>query len=170
MQFLNSYGKLEITQNNDGTINVIFPRESVDNQLFFLNPILPARYLTNQKLQYYQHQFASNPITSACAKLKSQTTDKDSIIFDLTNCNKYFPQILQVKQFENNTLLQSYITQNPTTIDYVVDGQEPNLTQYGITSTQAIISYFHVNTISDSTRHQLALLFKSVLSLKETKL
>ena len=103
MQFLNSYSKLEITQNNDGTITVIFPRESVDNQLFFLNPILPAHHLTNQKLQYYQNQFASNPITSACARLKPQTTDKDSIIFDLTDCSEYIPQILQVKQFNNNT-------------------------------------------------------------------
>ena len=95
--------KLEITQGNDGTINVTFPRESIDNQLFFLNPILPAHHLTNQKLNYYQNQFASNPVTSACAKLKPQATDKDSIIFDLANCDEYAPQILQVKQFSNNT-------------------------------------------------------------------
>ena len=170
MQFLNSYSKLEITQGNDGTIDVTFPRESIDNQLFFLNPILPAHHLTNQKLNYYQNQFASNPVTSACAKLKPQATDKDSIIFDLANCDEYAPQILQVKQFSNNTWLQSYIKKNPKTIDYVVDGQDPNLTQYGVASTQAIISYFHVNTISDSTRHQLALLFNNVLSLKETNL
>jgi hypothetical protein len=103
MPFLNSYSKLEITQNDDGTINVVFPRESVDNQLFFLNPILPAHHLTSQKINYYQTQFASNPITSACATLKPQTTDKDSVIFDLTNCDGYTPQILQVKQFESNT-------------------------------------------------------------------
>ncbi len=170
MPFLNSYSKLEITQNNDGTIDVVFPRESVDNQLFFLNPILPAHHLTNQKLQYYQHQFASNPVTSACATLKPQTTDKDSVIFDLTNCDEYTPQILQVKQFDSNTWLQSYMQKNPKLIDYVIDGQDSHLTQYGIASTQAIISYFHVNTISDSTRRQLALLFNNVLNLKETDL
>jgi hypothetical protein len=103
MQFLNSYSKLEISQNDDGSITVIFPRESVDNQLFFLNPILPAHYLTSQTLSYYQSHFATNPITSACATLKPQTTDKDSIIFDLSNCGEYTPQILQIKQFETNT-------------------------------------------------------------------
>jgi hypothetical protein len=103
LSFLDSYSKLEITQNDDGSITIVFPRESVDNQLFFLNPILPAHHLTNKALSYYQSQFAANPITSACSTLKPQTTDKDSIIFDLTACKDYTPQILQIKQFDNNT-------------------------------------------------------------------
>lgn len=166
LSFLDSYSKLEISQNDDGSITVIFPRESVDNQLFFLNPILPAHHLTNQTLQYYQRNFASNPITSACGSIKSQTTDKTSIIFDLTACSSYVPQILQVKQFSSNTWLQEYIDQNPNVIDYVIDGNDKSLTQHNIVSTQAIISYFHVNTISDSTRRQLALLFNSAIAIE----
>lgn len=103
LSFLDSYSKLEITQNSDGTISVVFPRESVDNQLFFLNSILPAHHLTTQTLQYYQRQFAVTPITSACGTLKPQTTDKSSVIFDLSACETYIPQLLQVKQFDNNT-------------------------------------------------------------------
>lgn len=170
LSFLDSYSKLEISQNDDGSIDVVFPRESVDNQLFFLNPILPAHHLTNQTLQYYQSQFAANPITSACATLKPQTTDKDSIIFDMTNCSEYMPQILQIKQFTDNTWLQSYIQSNPNVIDYVIDGQDDSLTQHGVKSSQAIISYFHVNTISDSTRRNIALLFNYALNLEDSQI
>lgn len=170
LTFLDSYSKLEITQNDDGTIVVVFPRESIDNQLFFLNPILPARHLTNQTLTYYQTQFASKPIMSACASIKPQTTDKMSTIFDLSRCSEYVPQILQVKQFSNNTDLESYIKKNPGIIDYVIDWNDTSLTQHNVTSTQAIISYFHVNTISDNTRKQLALLFNSAISLEWSQL
>lgn len=170
IESLDSYGKLEITQLDDGTISVVFPRESIDNQLFFLNSILPAHHLTNQSLEYYQSQFATNPITSACATLKPQNSDKSSIIFDLTNCNDYMSQILQVKQFSDLTWLQSYIQSNPDVIDYVIDGQDDSLNQFGIKSTQALISYFHVNTISDSTRRNLALLFNYALNLEDKQI
>lgn len=170
LPFLDSYSKLEINQNDDGSITVIFPRESVDNQLFFLNPILPAHHLTSQSLQYYQTQFAANPITSSCATLRPQTTDKDSIIFDLTNCRNYMPQILQVKQFADNTWLQLYLQSNPGVIDYVIDGDGDTLTKHNVKSSEAIISYFHVNTISDSTRRNLALLFNYALNLEDSQI
>lgn len=168
LSFLDSYGKLEITQLDDGSITVVFPRESIDNQLFFLNPIIPAHHLTDQSLEYYQKQFAANPITSWCARLKPQTTDKNSIIFDLSMCDDYMPQILQVKQFTSNTWLQSYIESNPWVIDYVIDGEDNHLKQYAVKSTQVIISYFHVNTISDSTRRNLALLFNYASTIGDT--
>gem|GEM_PF-2606839 len=164
---MDSYGKLDIRQNDDGTLTVQFPRESIDNQLFFINPILPAQYLTDQPLSYYQTQFAITPITSACASLKSQNIDKSSVIFNLTNCVNYVPQLLQIKQFADNDELNTYIQSNPSVIDYVIDGESDDLTQYGIASTQTIISYFHVNTISDSTRRQLASLFTYTLNQQD---
>jgi len=167
LSFLDSYGKLDIRQNDDGTLTVQFPRESIDNQLFFINPILPAQYLTDQPLSYYQTQFAITPITSACASLKSQNIDKSSVIFNLTNCVNYVPQLLQIKQFADNDELNTYIQSNPSVIDYVIDGESDDLTQYGIASTQTIISYFHVNTISDSTRRQLASLFTYTLNQQD---
>ena len=167
LPFLDSYSKLEIQQNNDWTITITFPRESVDNQLFFINPIVPAHILTTQSLWFYQRNFAINPVTSWCGTIKQQTNDRTSVIFDLTRCDQYNPQILQVKQFNSNTGLQQYIESRASTIDYVIDGSVSNFQEFGVASTQAIIAYFHVNTLSDTSRRQLWLIFNNILNMPE---
>ena len=85
-------------------IKIVFKNSSEDNTLFFTNYILPKHALIEPNLDMYQQSFAIEPVYNNCAKIKSQSTDQYSLIFDLSNCedtNLWFYQIKNTTSFDN---------------------------------------------------------------------
>jgi hypothetical protein len=60
---LDGYSNISIIANEENeTLQVVFPKASVDNMIFFTNFILPAHLLANQDLETYVRTFYSNPV------------------------------------------------------------------------------------------------------------
>ncbi len=85
-------------------VKVVFENSSEDNSLFFTNYILPKHALLSPNIDMYQQSFAIEPVYNNCAKIKSQSTDQYSLIFDLSDCkdtNLWFYQIKNTISFDN---------------------------------------------------------------------
>lgn len=101
------------------TLQVVFPKASVDNMLFFTNFILPAHLLANKSLETYVETFVKRPIWTSCATIIPSENDPDSIVFDLETCWETLLRYYQVKQFDSQEAIDSYVIENPQTIDLV---------------------------------------------------
>jgi len=58
---------------------------------------LPQHALIEPNLDMYQQSFAIEPVYNNCAKIKSQSTDQYSLIFDLSNCDNTNLGFYQIK-------------------------------------------------------------------------
>lgn len=120
--FLDSYKNITVIANEDGgNLQVIFPKASIDNMIFFTNFILPSHLLANKSLETYFTTFYKQPIGTNCATLQSSQHDENSVIFDLSTCNDVSLKFYQVKQFNDTEKLQKYISKNPDIIDLIID-------------------------------------------------
>jgi len=84
---------------------VTFPEISVDNIIFFTNFILPEHILANQDFEYYKQVYGSNPVVSTCAQIQSGKNNTQSLIYDLSNCEKYplkFYQVTKIWDDDNS--------------------------------------------------------------------
>lgn len=103
LSHLNKYSNIQVDI-EWGKIKVVFKNSSEDNTLFFTNYILPKHALIEPNLEMYQQSFAIEPVYNNCAKIKSQSTDQYSLIFDLSECedtNLWFYQIKNTVSFNN---------------------------------------------------------------------
>ena len=82
---LEKYSNLDIVMDGD-QVKVTFKNSSQDNTLFFTNYILPKHALIEPNYDMYQQSFSLEPVYNNCAKIKPQTVDQNSLIFDLSNC------------------------------------------------------------------------------------
>ncbi|HKL44258.1 MAG TPA: hypothetical protein VJ892_03190 [Candidatus Absconditabacterales bacterium] len=101
--YLDFYKDIEVELEGN-KIKIVFKNSSEDNTLFFTNYILPKHALIEPNLDMYQQSFAIEPVYNNCAKIKSQSTDQYSLIFDLSNCedtNLGFYQIKNTTSFDN---------------------------------------------------------------------
>ncbi len=165
---LNSYNKTEISKVDDSTIKVSFPKQSVDNILFFLSPILPSHILTDQTLDYYLKTFGKQPIYISCAVLDLVKSHDDNVVFDITQCDNYYPQILQVKQFKDTSKAASYLQADNSIVDYMLaDSVDANdslqkiswFSGYDLPTNTLYTVFFNVNTISENLRKGFANVF-----------
>jgi hypothetical protein len=85
LSYLDKYSTIEVNMEAE-TVQVSFKNSSQDNTFFFTNYLLPKHALIEPTLDLYQQSFAIEPIYNNCAKIKSQSTDQYSLIFDLSNC------------------------------------------------------------------------------------
>jgi hypothetical protein len=99
-------------------IKVKFTESNVDNITFFSNFILPEHILKNKKIDFYKNEYSQNPIKSNCANLQKNLKDKNSIIFDLGQCNDSYIKNYQVKKFDNFLNMENYVN---TTQDNIID-------------------------------------------------
>jgi len=101
---LDVFSNITITQPDDQTLVVEFPRASRDNYSFFLNFILPSHILTDAPWEWYADEFAKNPVWSACGSIE-RSLDPKSLIINTTNCQHTFASFYQVKLLasENST-------------------------------------------------------------------
>lgn len=123
---LEKYSNLDVSMEAD-QVKVVFKNNSKDNTLFFTNYILPQHALLEPNNAMYSQSFAIEPIYNNCAKIKPQTTDQDSLIFDLSNCNDtslWYYQIKKVNSFD--TFKESLSQMNWSIIDVYKGGWESN--------------------------------------------
>ena len=114
---LERYSSLDIAMEAD-QVKVTFKNSSQDNTLFFTNYILPKHALVEPNQAMYTQSFALEPVYNNCAKIKTQTTDQDSLIFDLSNCadtSLWYYQIKKVNSFD--TFKESLWQMNWSIID-----------------------------------------------------
>jgi len=124
---LDGYSNISIIADEENeTLQVIFPKASVDNMIFFTNFILPSHLLANQDLETYVRAFYSNPVWTNCGMLAETKNDSDSIVFDLSKCGDVPLKFYQVKQFEDQSSLDTYISSKDNTIDMIISDQPYN--------------------------------------------
>jgi ABC-type transport system substrate-binding protein len=82
------------------SITIDFPFASIDNYLFFTNPILPTHVVSNISYSDYIAQFPNKFVNSSCAKLAGSNHNvKDSIV-DLSKCPEQSVKFYQNKSFK----------------------------------------------------------------------
>ena len=82
---LEKYSNLDVLMEWD-QVKVTFKNSSQDNTLFFANYILPKHALIEPNYEMYTQTLSREPVYNNCAKIKPQTIDQNSLIFDLSNC------------------------------------------------------------------------------------
>jgi hypothetical protein len=165
---LNSYSKAEIIRTDDNTIKVSFPKQSVDNILFFTHPLLPKHVLEGQNLDYYLKTFAKQPIYISCAILDLVKSRDKNFVFDITSCPELYPKIIQVKSFEDQNQAISYMQKENNIIDYASfnDMQSEDTstsgvlgatwTGMGIPTNTLYTMFYNINTVSENLRKWLS--------------
>lgn len=145
---LEKYSNLDVSMEAD-QVKVVFKNSSQDNTLFFTNYILPKHALLEPNEMMYKQSFALEPVYNNCAKIKPQTTDQDSLIFDLSNCSDtslWYYQIKKVKSFE--TFKESLSQMNWSIIDVYQGGWEADWYNTVNLKTNKLVALFF-NTKSE---------------------
>jgi hypothetical protein len=94
---LNVYKNLKIIRETEDQIKITFSTNSKDNKLFFTNYILPKHILENYDISQYKQKFSKQPVYTRCANILSQSTDPNSLIFNLFNCDNSSLNFYQIK-------------------------------------------------------------------------
>jgi len=87
---LNTYNDIAIEKTSDTSLKLTFTKRSIDNKLFFTYHILPRQVLADKTFDYYRTEFAQKPIYTKCAKLKPQSNDLNSLVFDVSKCDQTY--------------------------------------------------------------------------------
>jgi len=135
---LDAYRNLTVNADDSGEITITFPTPSVDNMIFFTNFILPAHLLWNESLQTYVENFYKNPVTSSCVSLQEEVRDPDSTVFDLSNCPETLLKYYQIKTFESEESIDTYVEENPGRIDMIINDYDVE----GYDSNKVILNKF----------------------------
>ena len=160
---LNVYGKTEITK-QDNALKVTFPKQSVDNILFFTNSILPKHVLEDQTMEFYLKTFAKQPIYISCAILDLVKSHNNNYIFDVTECSQYYPKILQVKSFADETESVTYLQNKDTIVDFIAtdvgkgevfSSIKPYFQDQSIPTNTLYTLFFNINTVGEGLRKAL---------------
>lgn len=146
--YLRTYSDINVSMEED-KVKVVFKNSSEDNTLFFTNYILPKHALINPNVDMYQQSFAIEPVYNNCAKIKSQSTDQYSLIFDLTDCKNTNLGFYQIKNAITFDAFKEWITNgNWSIIDaYIWDENLKWYVPLNIESNKLISLFF--NTKSD---------------------
>lgn len=145
---LDKYSSIDVSMETD-QVKVVFKNSSKDNTLFFTNYILPQHALLEPNNAMYTQSFALEPVYDNCAKIKPQTTDQDSLIFDLSNCNDtslWYYQIKKVNSFD--TFRESLSQMNGSIIDIYQDDWDVDWYNTVKLQTNKLVALFF-NTKSD---------------------
>ena len=157
---LANLSKIDVQMIGDYKLQVNFPSSSIDNNLFFTNPILPAT-LSGQTLDHYTTLFASAPITNGCATFDRLKSDRDNTLFNLSNCPNYAAKVFQIKRFPDVSWLSTYVTTPASIVDFMYGKYA--LSGYRtapVSDTKLLVTYFNVNTLAPELRKALAGLTK----------
>ena len=139
---LERYSSLDIAMEAD-QVKVTFKNSSQDNTQFFTNYILPKHALIEPNEAMYTQSFAIEPVYNNCAKIKPQTTDQDSLIFDLSNCadtSLWYYQIKKVSSFD--TFKESLGQMNWSIIDVYQGGWEADWYNLVKLKTNKLVALF----------------------------
>ena len=145
---LDKYSNIDVSIDAD-QVKVVFKNSSQDNTLFFTNYILPKHALLEPNSLMYRQSFAIEPVYNNCAKIKSQTTDQDSLIFDLSNCSDTSLGYYQIKKVNSfDTFKESLSQMNGSIIDVYQGGEDASWYTTVNVKTNKLVALFF-NTKSD---------------------
>ena len=114
---LEKYANLDVSMDTD-KVKVTFKNSSQDNTLFFTNYILPKHALVEPNQDMYIYSFWLQPVYNNCAKIKDQTIDQNSLIFDLSNCMETKLLYYQLKVQDSFDIFKENLSQtNGSIID-----------------------------------------------------
>ena len=158
LSYLEKYSTIETTLDGE-KVQVVFKNTSQDNTSFFTNYILPKHALIDPTLEQYQQSFAIEPVYNNCAKIKSQSTDQYSLIFDLSNCdttNIWFYQIKNTISFDN--FKESVSQSNGSIVDvYIWEETLPGYSKIDINTNSLISIFFNTKSPKMTVRLRRAL-------------
>lgn len=92
--------------------------------MFFTYAILPNHVLADATLEEYQTLFATRPIYSNCARIKPQSSDPYSLIFDVTECKDTYLSYFQIKNVQNFDTFRAITEKDEKTIVDIYEGNE----------------------------------------------
>lgn len=156
---LSTYKELQISQEQDSSIKIVFPTDSVDNKLFFTQHILPNHILKDFDFQSYRDVFSMKPTYTNCANIVSQTSDQYSLIFNLVNCpdtNLNFYQIKNHLSFQN--FEDSIADKKNSIVDvYLWEKTFPGYEQHQIQTNKIVSVFFNTKSNKLLVRNRRAL-------------
>ncbi len=156
---LDPYKSINVLADETWTLEVIFPQASIDNMIFFTNFILPAHLLANKNLETYITNFYTDPIGTSCGRLQPTNNDANSVVFDLSLCDQTLLKYYQVKQFEDQQTLETYLEGKQHEIDLVFsDTENSNYEQNQVVLNKFLTVFFNTKNsdLSPSLRKELA--------------
>ncbi len=158
LPYLEAYADIEVEM-EENKLKVVFKNSSEDNTLFFTNYILPKHALLDPNLELYQQSFAIEPVYNNCAKIKSQSTDQYSLIFNMAGCtdtNLWFYQIKNAISFDE---FKKWITEwNGSIIDaYIWSENLKWYTNINLESNKLVTLFFNTNSDKMTVRLRRAL-------------
>jgi len=127
--------------------------------IFFTNFILPAHLLANKNLETYITNFYTDPIGTSCGRLQPTNNDANSVVFDLSLCDQTLLKYYQVKQFEDQQTLETYLEGKQHEIDLVFsDTENSNYEQNQVVLNKFLTVFFNTKNsdLSPSLRKELA--------------
>lgn len=127
LPWMDVYKNLKISYNSwDNNIIIEFPKASVDNKLFFTNYILPEHILNWKTSDEYIDMYRNNTnaVYNNCADLQLNSKDRNSVVFDLTKCEKSYIKYYQIKRFWNFDEFKRYINDAKENIIDLYIGEE----------------------------------------------
>ncbi|MCK9467158.1 MAG: hypothetical protein M0P94_02420 [Candidatus Absconditabacterales bacterium] len=158
IEYLKKYSNINVEMEGD-KVKVVFENSSEDNSLFFTNYILPKHALLAPNIEMYKQSFAIEPIYNNCAKIKSQSTDQYSLIFDLSDCkdtNLGFYQIKNAISFDS--FKESTNQLNGSIIDaYIGDENLKGYQTINLESNKLITLFFNTKSEKMTVRLRRAL-------------
>ena len=160
---LAAYKDLKITRENPNQLKIIFPTPSVDNKLFFTNYILPKHILQGSDLASYKTVFSVQPTYTNCANIVPQTSDPNSLIFNLLNCQDTHLNFYQIKNLVSFDSFRDGTSAKNSIIDvYLWEEALSGYTTEKLMTNKIVTVFF--NTTSDKlhvrTRRALGWLIK----------
>ncbi len=156
---LDPYKSINVLADETGILEVIFPQASVDNMIFFTNFILPAHLLANKSLETYITSFYTDPVGTNCWRLQPSDNDIDSVVFDLSLCDETLLKYYQVKQFQNQSALETYLQWKQQGVDLVFsDTENKNYEQNKVVLNKFLTVFFNTQNgqLNASVRKQIA--------------
>ncbi len=156
---LDPYKSINILADETWTLEVIFPQASVDNMIFFTNFILPAHLLANKDLETYITSFYKEPVGTNCGRLHPTSNDPNSIVFDLSECDTTLLKYYQVKQFEDQQALETYLDGKKDSIDLIFsDNPHDGYQQNQVILNKFLTVFFNTKStqLTPSLRKELA--------------
>jgi len=163
---LDPYKSINVLADETGTLEIIFPQASIDNMIFFTNFILPAHLLANKNLETYITSFYTDPVGTNCGRLQPTNNDANSVVFDLSACEQTLLKYYQVKQFEDQEILESYLDGKQHEIDLVFS--DTNNSSYE--QNQVVLNKFLTVFFNTKNAHLPASLRKELASRMHARL
>jgi len=151
--YLDIHTDVKVSQTKNANIKVEFSKISVDNTVFFTNYILPRHILLDQKIDYYKNIFSRDPIYTNCARIVSQNTDPNSLVFDLSSCEDTYLWYYQLKNTDSFEQLKQSVDLNASIIDaYIYPDQASGYIQADLITNKFVTLFFNTNSKKASVR------------------